>query len=257
MIRGMSYPKGIFYMDDEYIAHGTRDREGNIKVHLHPFDFSGLLFFAKNIILSFPWYFLVGTLGLFIWVFRQPEYPVYLLVLALFGYHFLFPYPLKQFHGAEHKIFSHQGPKTLEALTDISAASIINRHCSTNHVVIFYMLFLLGYFPLGGNGAALLALIGVYVIPRWLRPIDERFFFPISAFLQERWTTARPDNSHVLVGLLCYITLVERREVTEPVLLSEQREERARLKRLELEEQERLVIQERERIIAETEWLEI
>ncbi|HJV44213.1 MAG TPA: DUF1385 domain-containing protein [Bacillota bacterium] len=244
-------------MDNEYIAHAIIDRKGNIVAQLFSFNLSGLLFFAKTITFAFPWYYLLALLALTVWTLNQPNEPIYLLLLALFGYHFFFPYTLKQYHGAEHKIFSHQGTKSLDTLIQISNSNIVNRNCSTNQVVLFFVLFLIGYYPLGGNMAALVALLGNVVIPRFLRPIEQRFFFPLSALLQEHCTTTEPEQKQLLVGLISYLTLVRREVVSVSLLQTEQEEQRLLLLRIEEEKQRQALLEERERIITETQWLEI
>lgn len=250
MIRGMSYPKGIFYMDKDHIAHATIDRNGEIQTKVLPYDASGLVFFIKQTAFTIPLYFLIGMMALVLWVGWQPGLPFYWILLAAFGYHFIFPYPLKQYHGAEHKVFSHQGPKSYRSLKAIRSCTIVNRYCSTNSVVIFYILFLLGFLPLGGNGAALLGLAGVWIIPRWLKPLDEKLFFPISAYLQRKVTTIEPDEKQLKVALLSYLSLVRKLPVTESQMEEEIREEEEK-KRIEF------LKKERDRIIRETEWLEI
>ncbi|WP_164985059.1 DUF1385 domain-containing protein [Ammoniphilus sp. CFH 90114] len=250
MIRGMSYPKGIFYMDKDHIAHAMIDQNGDIQTKVLPFDFPGLVFFIKRTLFTIPLYFLIGMIGLFLWIALQPGYPLFWIPLAAFGYHFIFPYTLKQYHGAEHKVFSHQGLKTYRSLNEIRRCNIVNRHCSTNGVVIFYLLFLLGFYPLGGNGAALLGLAGVWLIPRWLIPLDTKVFFPISAFLQRTVTTIEPNEAQLKVALLSYISLIRKEPVSESILLEEIRQEEERKK-------EQLLKEERERVIRETEWVEI
>jgi len=250
MIRGMSYPKGIFYMDKEYIAHSGVDAKGNIETHLFTYDKKGMLFFAKRIIVTIPWYLITGILGLIIWIINQPDYPFYLLPLATFGYHFVFPYPLRQFHGAEHKMFSHQGEKSLEKLNEIAESDIVNYHCSTNSVVTFYLLFLLGLWPLGGNMAAILGILSVIIIPRWLKGIQRHIIFPISKILQRRITTVEPDPKQLRIALFSYLSLTRRQVIDEQLLLDE-------AEKAKTEELKRKKFLLREQVIQETEWVEI
>lgn len=250
MIRGMSYPKGVFYMDKDHIAHAAITKDGEIHTSLFSFDSDGILFFIKRTIFSIPWYFALGMLLLAIWVGKQPGVPFFYLLLAGFGYHFIFPYPLKQFHGAEHKVFSHQGNKSIQSLEDIKKCDIVNRHCSTNAVTTFYLLFLMGFFPLGGNGAALVGLLGVWLVPRWFKKVDQHVVFPISSFFQKRVTTVEPEEKHLKAALFSYISLKRRKAINELLLLEEIRieEENVRRKRL---------LEEREQVIRETEYREI
>ncbi|MEW9669137.1 DUF1385 domain-containing protein [Ammoniphilus sp. 3BR4] len=237
-------------MDKDHIAHATIDQNGEIQTKVLPYDASGLLFFIKQTVLTIPLYFIIGMIALVLWVGIQPGFPFYWILLAAFGYHFIFPYPLKQYHGAEHKVFSHQGPKTYRSLSEIRSCSIVNRHCSTNGVVIFYLLFLLSFFPLGGNAAALIGLAGVMIIPRWLKPLDQKLFFPISAYLQRTVTTIEPDEKQLKVALLSYLSLVRKQPLNVSLLEEEIRVEEEK-KKLEF------LKKERERVIRETEWLEI
>jgi len=250
MIRGMSYPKGVFYMDREHIAHATITKDGNIATTLLPFGTEGLWFFIKRTCFTLPIYFIVGLIFTTLWIWKQPGFPFYFLLLVGFGYHFVFPYPLKQYHGAEHKVFSYQGKKTMEALEAVRSSNIVNRNCSTNNVITFYLLFLLGYYPLGGNGAACLGLIGVWAIPRFLKPIDQKIIFPISAYFQRHVTTVEPETRHLKAALLSYISLNRKEAVNEEMLLEEQRMDKEKLRLQKLHE-------ERERILKETEYLEI
>ncbi len=250
MIRGMSYPQGVFYMDKDYIAHAMMDEQGKIQTKLMPFDSEGLVFFMKRTLLTIPLYFVIGMLALIIWVWSQPGFPFYWILLGVFGYHFVFPFSLKQYHGAEHKVFSHQGKKSYHSLHAIQGCSIVNRHCSTNGVVTFLLLFLLAFYPLGPNGAAVLSLIGVWVVPRWMKPIEEKVIFPLSAILQKRITTLEPTDQQLKVALFSYLTLIRKEEVTEELLLEEIRMEEEKKR-----EEERKA--ETERVIRDTEWLEI
>ncbi len=250
MIRGMSYPKGVFYMDKDHIAHATITKDGEIKTSLFSLDSEGILFFIKQTLFTIPWYFALGMLLLAAWVGIQPGFPFYYLLLAGFGYHFIFPYPLKQFHGAEHKVFSHQGNKSIQSLEDIRKSDIVNRNCSTNAVTTFYLLFMIGFIPLGGNAAALLGLLGISFVPRWLKKVDQRLVFPISSFIQRRVTTTEPDTKHLKVALCSYISLKRRKAINETILLEEIRLE-------EDNQRKKWLLEERERIISETEYREI
>lgn len=257
MIRGMSYPKGIFYMNKEYIAHAAIRRDGTIQTDLFPIGTAGLLFFIKRTTFSTPWYFLLAILALAGWIFIRPDFPFYFLLVALFGYHFVFPYPLRQYHGAEHKVFSHSGEKTLEALSEIETSNIVNRNCSTNGAVYFFLLFLLTYFPLGGNVASLVAVVGMVSIPRFIRIVDDRIIFPISAFFQKYVTTVEPDQKHLKVALLSYLSLIREEKVTEAGLQEEERQQQAEKERLQDEDERNRREQESLQCIMETEWLEI
>nr|WP_281269295.1 DUF1385 domain-containing protein [Ammoniphilus oxalaticus] len=242
----MSYPKGVFFMNKHHLAHATILKDNEVVTKIYKLDNQGMRFFIYRTLFSVPFYFLLILIAAFVWISRQPTFPFYWLLLLAFGYHFMFPHSLKQYHGAEHKVFSYHGKKTLDALERVRASSIVNRNCSTNLAVTFYIVFLIGWWPLGGHLAALVALIAGWAIPRFLKPMDQKVLFPISAFLQRRVTTTEPETRHLKAALLAYISLIRNEAVTEQMLLEE--------KRLE---QEREQIKQREERILETEYREI
>jgi hypothetical protein len=257
MIRGMSYPKGIFYMNKEHIAHASAEPGGKIITHVFPFGAEGVAFFLKRVILSTPLYAVLGLVLISLWIWDQPGFPFYVFFLGLFGYHFVFPYPLKQYHGAEHKIFSHPGNKSINHLQDLADANIVNRHCSTNSVVTFYFVFILFFLPFGGNAAAFAGLLAVFLVPRWLKPIDEKLIFPISAHLQRKLTTIEPDMKHLKVALLSYLSLTRQQALTEDLLIQEMERAEERKRKEEQERRKKQEQQESLRIITDTEWREM
>jgi uncharacterized protein YqhQ len=256
MIRGMSYPKGIFYLNEDYIAHATVDSNGEIITELFAYDHKGLFFVLKRILLTIPWYVML-ILGATLYLAIQlPGIPFYLLLAVLFSYHFFFPYPMRQFHGAEHKVFSHQGKKSIRQIEPVAQATIINRHCSTNAVVAFFLLFIVLWYPLGGNAAAVIALLGV-LLRRWLPKVEERLIFPLSAKIQLHISTAEPCRLHLKVALLSYLSLQHQQAVTEQWLLEEEKQQE--LEHAEAEARQRIqALQEKSRqIIEETQWSEM
>nr|WP_245628026.1 MTH1187 family thiamine-binding protein [Shouchella shacheensis] len=143
--------------------------------------------------------------------------PFYSLFYLLFGTHFLFPHTLKQFHGAEHKVFSVKGRVKKERLRAIQQAAITNRGCSTNVVVVYFLsvLCLTAVLLLAREGLSWALSIGSYaaLIPvglygpfrrsgRW-RSLD-RFLLRVSFWLQRHVTTAEPDRKHLLAAVASY-----------------------------------------------------
>jgi uncharacterized protein YqhQ len=210
MIQGLSYRHGIFFFRvGEGIAHATC-KDGVVKTRFFPWGWAGIRFLASRVLFTLPWYF--WALAALILLLRLPLYGLVLLGL---GYHFLFPKTLRQFHGAEHKVFSYQGSVELCNLRDIADADIVNRGCSTNSVTLFFLVFLPLAPFLGGWWALAAAGLAVRLIPRYARPLEERVFFPISAWLQRRVTTATPDDEHLRTAILAYKSLAAGRAVDE------------------------------------------
>lgn len=127
-----------------------------------PFWFKSLLLLVVALVLV-PKILPIGWNGL----------PYYALIYLLFGTHFIFPSTLKQYHGAEHKIFSMKGRINKHRLSRIRKASICNRGCSTSLVVVYFlsvMVILLGcwvFFPFSKSLAiasyAAVLVVAIYI----------------------------------------------------------------------------------------------
>ncbi|UTW69915.1 DUF1385 domain-containing protein [Anaerobacillus sp. HL2] len=55
-----------------------------------------------------------------------------------------FPKELRKYHGAEHKVFSFKGIISISNANIIKQAEITNRYCSTNFVVVYFSLVIIG-----------------------------------------------------------------------------------------------------------------
>lgn len=210
MIQGLSYRHGIFFFRiGEGIAHATY-RDGAVKTRFLPWNWAGIGYIASRVLFTLPWY--MWALAALIFLLRLP---LYLLFLLGAGYHFLFPRSLRQYHGAEHKVFSYRGAVDLYNLREIADADIVNRGCSTNSVSQLFLVFLLlapfvgGWWALGAAGLCMA------LVPRLARPFETRVLFPISAWLQRRVTTAAPSEEHLRTAILAYRSLIVGRAIPE------------------------------------------
>ncbi|GAF19364.1 hypothetical protein JCM19046_4010 [Bacillus sp. JCM 19046] len=170
-----------------------------------PFWFKSLLLLVVALVLV-PKILPIGWNGL----------PYYALIYLLFGTHFIFPSTLKQYHGAEHKIFSMKGRINKHRLSRIRKASICNRGCSTSLVVVYFlsvMVILLGcwvFFPFSkslaiASYAAVLVVAIYHLFHRsakmaWV----ERLILPLSYWLQTKLTTKEPERKHLLCAIESY-----------------------------------------------------
>lgn len=218
MIRGMSYNRGIFFMNNEGIAHAT-SKNGKIITRYMPITLPGLLFFFTRILFTIPLYFLFVGIILFILIDRPsfinyipylrnlPPLPVYTLILFALSYHLLFPKELKRYHGAEHKVFSYTGRRHLVNAEAIALADIVNRYCSTNTVVYVFLFYLLCIPFFTGWLAIGISLMALVILPRIWKWGDQKLIFPISAYLQRNITTSQPEEKHLKVAILAYMSL--------------------------------------------------
>jgi hypothetical protein len=207
MITGISFGRGVFFHDRHVLACAEVKR-GIIHVWAEKITLRTIGKLWLRIVFSLPWYYHVMHAALFLYllfpIFGQVD-PLW-AVVYLAGFHFVFPRRLKQFHGAEHKVFSYSGEKKLEALDEIRRASIVNSGCSTNYVTYFFTCFLAAFLflPLEWSvfaGAAGIAAgwIGEKYARRYLSP-----FHRISAFLQKHVTTQEPDRIHLETAIRSY-----------------------------------------------------
>ncbi|MCM2677786.1 MTH1187 family thiamine-binding protein [Shouchella plakortidis] len=145
--------------------------------------------------------------------------PFYSLLYLAFGMHFLFPKKLRKYHGAEHKVFSSKGLITRVRLRKIQQASIVNRGCSTNVIVVYFSSVLLGSILLvlarldvatalaiSSYGAIVPACFTERLNKHWLK----RYILPVSAFLQRYVTTSEPERMHLLAAITSYGLLAEK-----------------------------------------------
>lgn len=227
MIRGMSYYRGIFFMNNKGISHATI-KNGKIITHYHPMSFRAILFLFSRLLFAVPLYFLLLGIVLIILIEQPsiiysnmaftnqiPKVPLYIYILFLFSYHFMFPLQLKKYHGAEHKVFSYRGKKHLANATEIQSADIVNRYCSTNTVVFFFCFFILSFPFVNGWIATLIGFLAIILIPRFWKWGDRHIFFPISSYLQKIITTSTPNEHHMKVAILSYMSLQAEHALSE------------------------------------------
>lgn len=211
MIMGISFGRGVFFHDRNVLAC-AEVKKGTIHVWAEKITIRTILKMWVRVFFSLPWYYHLFHALLFAWIFigqghaSSPPIDPWWLVIYLAGFHFVFPRQLKQFHGAEHKVFSYMGEKKLESLPEISRANIVNSGCSTNLVTCFFLGFLL-FLPfvplewsiLAGGSAVLLGMFAEPFLRRYVSLV-----YKISAFLQRYVTTREPKRIHLETAIRSY-----------------------------------------------------
>jgi len=215
MINGISFAKGVFFHNYKVLSC-AEVKNGVIHVWAEKMTFRTVLKMWYRILFSLPWHYHLFHAFLVLNVL-YPLYvaldPLWLIVYAV-GFHFVFPKQLKQFHGAEHKVFSHTGRKTLDQLDEIARASIVNSGCSTNVITYFFVFFLpallilpLVWSILAGFAGVLLCSIKHRYVYRIVQPL-----LRISAFLQKYVTTKEPERLHLETAVRSYQLFVHYRD---------------------------------------------
>lgn len=204
MITGISFGRGVLFHNRKVLAC-AEVRGGVIHSWAEPITFRTLFKMWWRIIFAIPWYYQLFHTCLVLSILFYDIDPVWMIIYGV-GYHFVFPKQLKQFHGAEHKVFSYQGEKKLEHWNEIRQASIVNSGCSTNYVTYFFVCFLpvCWFLPLWvsvliGAGGMVAGLIGEKYMRSYLKP-----FFVISGFLQKYVTTKEPERIHLETAIRSY-----------------------------------------------------
>lgn len=260
MICGMSYYKGIFFMNRSGIAHATVN-DGQIATSYMPIGMKSILFMARRLLFSLPFYFLLLGLILNIMIVQPepvmellpeslsiPRIPEYALLYYMLGYHFIFPQELKKYHGAEHKVFSYRGDRHLVNEEEIGKANIVNRNCSTNSVILIFLVFLISFWFVGGWLATGIALLANFLMPKVWPWGYWKLLFPVSAFMQRHVTTAQPDSIHLRVAILSYMSLMAQKALSEEEVWQKYHAEQERIRReRELQERIRRIMEEQTR----------
>jgi hypothetical protein len=211
MIMGISFGRGVFFHDRNVLACAEVKR-GVIHVWGEKITLLTIAKLWVRVCFSLPWHYHllhIGFLGYLAAVLMDQHFAVvnpWWIVVYLAGFHFVFPRQLKQFHGAEHKVFSYAGEKNMEALDDIKRANIVNAGCSTNLVVAFFLVFLpsLVFLPLESSVAA--AVIGTLLAvwgERYLRRYAG-WLYKASALCQLHLTTREPERIHLETAIRSY-----------------------------------------------------
>ncbi|WYP27992.1 MTH1187 family thiamine-binding protein [Alkalihalobacillus sp. FSL W8-0930] len=219
----MSFQSGVFFMTSQYVACASH-RKGDLHSWVEPVSFRTTLKMAKELLISIPARFIVLPILLMLGIMIPPIFldlnglPVYSLLYLAFGMHFLFPKSLRQYHGAEHKVFSYKGRISNVRIRAINRASIVNRGCSTNVVVVYFTSVLLGallFIALQVNGSTALmissyvSLIPALFTEKLMKAWPKSYISKVSAFLQRRITTTEPDRHHLLAAIASYRQLAE------------------------------------------------
>ncbi|WNC16977.1 DUF1385 domain-containing protein [Brevibacillus brevis] len=224
MIMGMSFSRGVFFHDRNVLAC-AEVKDGVIHIWAEKITLRTIGKLWYRIFFSFPWYYQLFHLllaGFAIAALAVPSLaiidPMWIAVY-IGGFHFVFPKVMKKFHGAEHKVFSYPGRKTLDALGEIAKADIVNAGCSTNLVVWFFIGFLLAvlFLPLEWSVACGVAgLLAGMLGDRYLRKYCG-FAYRLSAFFQKHFTTKEPDRLHLETAIRSYMLFEHMREMERRV----------------------------------------
>jgi len=211
MIMGVSFGRGVFFHDRNVLAC-AEVRRGVIHVWSEKITLVTIAKIWVRVCFTLPWPYQLlhfGFLGYLAAVWVDPQLAVvdpWWLAVYLAGFHFVFPRQLKQFHGAEHKVFSYGGDKTLEALDQIKRAPIVNAGCSTNLVVAFFVCFLpcLLFLPVSWS-------VGAGILGAGLAATGERYLrryagwlYRMSGLCQIYLTTKEPDRIHLETAIRAY-----------------------------------------------------
>ena len=204
MIAGISFGRGVFFHNRKVLAC-AEVKHGVIHQWVEPITFRTLGKMWVRILFSLPWYYQLFHIALLASVWWFELNPIWLLIYGV-GFHFVFPKQLKQFHGAEHKVFSYPGDKKLEAWNEIKQASIVNAGCSTNYVTYFFVSCLLTCWFLSLELSA-----GIGILSMLAGKIGEKYawrymspFRALSGWLQKHVTTKEPDRIHLETAIRSY-----------------------------------------------------
>lgn len=216
MLMGISFNRGVFFHDRTYLACAEM-KKGVIHVWAEKITVRTMGKMWVRIVFTLPWYYqLFHALLLGILLFGADDSwfdPLWILVYAA-GFHFVFPRQLKKYHGAEHKVFSYAGTKSVEAWEAIKRANIVNDGCSTNSVTCFFLCFLLGLLFTGGLEWSLLAgfagMAAAFFFDKGLRRLLKPVYW-LSGVLQKYVTCKEPDRSHLETAIRSYELLLHMR----------------------------------------------
>lgn len=222
-VRGMSFQSGVFYMTSQYVSCASHHK-GVLHSWIEPVSFRTTLKMVRELVISIPARFITLPILCVLGIFLPPIFlnvsglPVYSLLYLAFGMHFLFPKSLRQYHGAEHKVFSYKGLISKVRIKAINRASIVNRGCSTNVVVVYFTSVCLGALLLiaaqiNGSTALMISsygsLIPVILTERLMKAWPKIYISKVSALLQRTITTTEPDRHHLLAAITSYRQLAE------------------------------------------------
>ncbi|SDH49805.1 uncharacterized protein, MTH1187 family [Alteribacillus persepolensis] len=231
-MKGLSYQNGVIFFGNEYIGWGRLNRHQKPESFVLPLNGKTVWTIVWHVFLSMPlWYlvlFFLWTAGVFVSAvldglnIEHVRIPFYTFIYFLLGTHFIFPEQLKKFHGAEHKVFSYRGPKKRSSWPRIKKAAITNRYCSTNIVVLYFLIVMMAVcalFPWFSLDRLLPfvsygALFVVPIVHRVLQTKKMGFLrkpvLVVSYFLQRYITCAPPERIHLLTAVDAYRALSQK-----------------------------------------------
>ncbi|RKD72989.1 uncharacterized protein DUF1385 [Sinobaca qinghaiensis] len=233
-MKGLSFQKGVMFFGKHYISicicHSDLQRVyvlDNTKINLGkitwillrslPAGYQAGLFLLILLLAVRA----AGGISLGAW--ETAGLPFYTVLLIFFGSHFMFPGEWRKFHGAEHKVFSYKGLKTVQNVNEIKKASITNRYCSTNIVVLYFAGFIiftgLLWIPAGLSSAAAVSAwlnsILAFAGGVWLRGNSRkplrRWVLRISYWTQKHIACAEPSEKHLTAAVQAY-QLLQKKE---------------------------------------------
>ncbi|AIC94124.1 hypothetical protein BleG1_1546 [Shouchella lehensis G1] len=225
-ISGMSFEKGVFFMTNQTLACSFHDREGVLRSWSKPLNAKTLGYATLLVWRSSSFWFkaICGLVILFIVVpkllpISWQGFPFYSFFYLLFGTHFFFPRGLKQYHAAEHKVFSARGKVNHQELKKVGQASVLNRGCSTGLVVAYFLSVIICTLL----GAGFFSVTTSLMVSSYISLLFVGFYFrfnrhsifkgvvavvlPLSYWLQERVTTKTPTQQHLECAIESYMQL--------------------------------------------------
>lgn len=217
---GMSFGRGVLFHDRNVLAC-AEVKDGVIHMWAEKITLKTIGKLWYRIFFSFPWYYQLFHLLLACYVVAalvKPDWaiidPMWVAVYVA-GFHFVFPKMMKKFHGAEHKVFSYGGKKSLAVLKEIGKADIVNDGCSTNLVMWFFTGFILTVFFVPLEWSVACGVVGLLVGMLGDRYVRKYFGFlyRLSGFFQKYCTTKEPDRIHLETAIRSYMLFEHMREV--------------------------------------------
>ncbi|SFP22272.1 MTH1187 family thiamine-binding protein [Salibacterium halotolerans] len=231
-MKGLSYQNGVIFIGAEH-AGWAQWNNNRPEADVVPLTFSSIINVASHVFRSMPlWYRSICMLLICVIVLPYivrlftglsvPGLPLYTFLYFLMGTHFFFPKELRQFHGAEHKVFSFKGIKKRRNLYRIRKSSITNRYCSTNTVVLYFLLTAGGFlislpwlpWTTGLAAASYTAFPAAAVLHRIIQfpsmKIIRAPVLSLSYTVQRHISCKEPDRRHVRTALEAYRALAEK-----------------------------------------------
>lgn len=229
MIRGLSFQRGVFFIGKKHVGYAYDKKNGerveavrrlNVKAWLTMFALIVRSLPVVHVLFICTFVALIYVPKSFPQLFSWDGLPEYSIFYLAFGLHFLFPKELRQYHGAEHKVFSDRGIKSLARLYMIRRAAITNERCSTNVVVLFFLIaiglfVLLSLFQVENSfmWATYIAVPSSFLMHKLLFfnmfAFLRRPLLKLSYFLQVHVTTKAPTRRHLATAICAYRRLAE------------------------------------------------